>query len=155
MGAWLGKLQCRVTGSEASQETEKSHIFWEGNFPRFAAWRSTRLWDMSRLSHTWHLKTGLWMIQRQQAKGTAQSLPQALMLKVKPCTSVLGFPALSVIKLCLGETPMGQGTPSPPCLACLLWGCCTCHTRGGNFRSGVHYPSAIASVGTHQGKRDT
>lgn len=29
------------------------------------------------------------------------------MFKAKPCTSVLGLQALSVRKLCLGETPMG------------------------------------------------
>ena len=108
MGAWLGKLQCRVTGSEASQEIEKSCIFWEGNSPHFAARRSTRLWDMFCLSRTWHLKTGLRTIHRQQLKAPLSLCPKALMLKLKPCTSVLGLQALSVRKLCLGETPMGH-----------------------------------------------
>lgn len=138
MGAWLGKLQCRVTTSEASQETEKRHIFSEENSPHFGARRSSSLWDMSCLSHTRHLKTGLQMIHRQQLKAPLSLCSKVLMLKVKPCTSVLGLQAFSMRKLCL----MGH------LLLLALhvsFGLLYLPRQRWQFQGGLFYSSAIAS----------
>ena len=131
-----------------SENREKSYILGGELTPLC---RSSRLWDMSCPSRTWHLKPGLRMIHRQQLQAPLSLCLKVLMLKVKPCTSLLGL-----LTFCKQAVPQRNthGTPTPPCLACLLWGCCTCHARGGNFKSGLLHPSAKASVGTQEEKRD-
>lgn len=145
MGAWLGKLQCKVTGAEASLEIEKSCVFGERSSLCFAVQRSTSLWDVSVMHKA----------SQNRAAGNTQKLkapfglsPKAPVLKAKSCTCVLSPQALSRRKLCLGETHMGH------LLILTSFGVgCTCHARGSNFRQGLFHPSAIASVGTHQEKK--
>lgn len=91
------------------------------------------------------------MIHRQQLKAPLRLCSKVLMLKVKPCTSVLGLHAFSVRKLCLRETPMGHllllalhVSYAVPAMLEVCW----------QFQGSLFYPSGIASGKNPQEKTE-